>query len=117
MDDGRVTEIMLAYTSSEPWRGLSPRPLGVIELTEAEAARVNQRPFHIDLRCLARVPPSPEWFPDWNKPGRGVIAVADPTLGNRILREAERLTKSSPEIIEIRGIGARVARQSPRSPR
>lgn len=104
----RMIEIMLAYTSSGSWRGTTPRrPLGIIEFNAAEAAKLNQRPFHIDLRCLARVPPSPDWFPDWNTPSRGVIAVAGEAVRKRVLREAERLAKSSPEIAEIRGVSRR----------
>lgn len=105
---GRTTEIMLAYTSSGPWRGVSVRrPLGIIEFTATEAARLNQRPFHIDLRCLARVPPSADWFPDWNAPEQGVIAIADPAVRERVLREAEILARSSPDIIAIRGVSRR----------
>jgi hypothetical protein len=103
---GIIVEIMLAYTNSGRWRGASPRtPLGVLEFSQVEAAKLNQRPFHIDLRCLARVLPIPIWFPDWNEPGRGLVAVASAEVKERILREAERLVKSSPEIIEVRGIG------------
>jgi hypothetical protein len=102
---GRVTEIMLAYTSSGPWRGVSDRrPLGIIEFNATDSAKLNQRPFHIDLRCLARVLPSVDWFPDWNAPGQGVVAVADAAVKERVLREAERLARSSPDIIEIRGV-------------
>jgi hypothetical protein len=101
---------MLTYTSSGAWRGAAPRvPPGVIEFNEIEAARLNQRAFHIDLRVLARVPPTLAWFPDWDQPGHGVIAIADKTVQNRILREAERLVRSSPEIIEVRGVGSRLA--------
>jgi hypothetical protein len=99
---------MLAYTSSGTWRLDSPRrPLGIIEFNNAEAAKLNQKAFHIDLRCLARVLPSSAWLPDWDQPGHGVVAVADKTIQDRILREAERLAGSSPEIIEIRGISGR----------
>ena len=105
---GRVTEIMLAYTSSGPWRGVSvQRPLGIIEFTATDAARLNQRPFHIDLRCLARVLPSADWFPDWNAPDQGVVAIADRAVKERVLREAERLARSSSGIIEIRGVSSR----------
>lgn len=105
---GRVTEIMLAYTSSGPWRGVSVRrPLGIIEFTATEAVRLNQPPFHIDLRFLARVLPSADWFPDWNTPDQGVVAIADAAVKERVLREAERLARSSPDIIEIRGVSNR----------
>jgi hypothetical protein len=101
----RGSELMLAYTSSGPWRGVSPqRPIGIVEFNAAEAAKLNQRAFHIDLRCLARVLPAVAWLPGWDEPGHGVVAVADAATKDRILREAERLTRSSPEIIEIRGI-------------
>lgn len=96
---------MLAYTSSGPWRGVAPRrPLGIIEFSVSEAAKLNQRPFHIDLRCLARVLPSPLWVPGWNAPGHGVVALAGRAVRERVLREAEPLAKSSPEIVEIRGV-------------
>jgi hypothetical protein len=112
MEGGHVSEIMLAYTSSGPWRGAGPRrPLGVLEFGAGEAAKLNQRPFHIDLRCLARVPPSPDWFPDWHAPGHGVVAVAGRAVRDRVLSEAERLAKSSPEIVEIRGVGSRARRR------
>ena len=105
---GRTTEIMLAHTSSGPWRGVSVQlPLGIIEFTATDAARLNQRPFHIDLRCLARVLPSADWFPDWNASDQGVVAIADAAVKERILREAERLARSGPDIIEIRGINRR----------
>jgi len=115
---GRITEVMLAYTSSGPWRGLSPRrPLGIVEFDESEAAKLNQIPFHIDLRCLARVLPGPDWLPGWDEPGRGVVAVANATIKERIMREAERLARSSPEIIDIRGIGSRSKAASRPQPR
>lgn len=96
---------MLAYTSSGAWRGISPqKPLGVITFNDVEAAKLNQKPFHIDLRCLARVVPSAVWFPDWAQPNRGIVAIADKAVQKRILREAERLSASSPEIIEVRGV-------------
>ncbi len=105
---GRVVECMLAYTSSGAWRGTRTiRPLGVIEFTEPEAKRLNQRAFHIDLRCLARVPPTVIWLPGWDDADRGIVAIAPRVIRDRILHEAERLAKPSPEIVEIRGIGSR----------
>ena len=83
------------------------RPLGVVEFNGADAARLNQRPFHIDLRCLARVAPSAIWFPKWEEPGRGIVAVAEAELRGRILKAAEMLARPSPEIVEIRGLARR----------
>lgn len=114
----RPTELMLAYTSSGAWRGaaLPQRPIGVIEFDDTAAAELNQRAFHLDLRCLARVPLLLAWLPDWDKPDRGVVAVASRAVKDQILTEAERLTRSSPEIIEVRGIGSGTTTTTRRPP-
>ena len=99
--------VLLAYTSSGPWRGTSPvRPPGVLEFDAEAAATLNQKAFHLDLRILAKVAPNDRWFPQWSKPGQGVVAVAPPGLQTRILQEARRLVSLSPEVIETRGIGS-----------
>ena len=47
-------QLLLAYTSSGAWRGSADAvPQGVINFSEAEAKAVGQKPFHMDLRCLA----------------------------------------------------------------
>ena len=116
-DGGRLTEVMLAYTSSGAWRGNSPGvPLGVIEFDHDEAAKLKQRPFHLDLRCLARVPPNVAWLPGWNGTGHGVIAVADAKVQRRVVEEARRLVSRSPSIIEHRGIGSGLVTTSGRRP-
>jgi hypothetical protein len=100
--------IMLAYTSSGPWRGSAPtRPLGIVEFTTAEAQPLNQKAFHLDLRCLARVEPAETWFPRWRDDGHGIVAMADAGTQHRILSAARLLMSSSPEIIEIRGVTRR----------
>jgi len=101
-------EIVLAYTSSGRWRGGSGRvPPGVIEFDAATAARLKQRSFHLDLRVLARVPPTLEWFPHRPAPDQGILAWADPALRDRIARELTLLARRSPEVIPVRGIGVR----------
>ena len=103
--DGASLQLLLAYTSSGPWRGAAPRPpVGVLEFDEAAARALNQRPFHIDLRCLARVPPTEAWFPDLAAPHHGVVAVAGARVRDRILKAAEFLAARSPRLIEIRGM-------------
>jgi hypothetical protein len=68
--------LLLAYTSSGPWRCATARlPLGVIEFEDAAARAVGQKPFHIDLRCLAQVPLAKRWFPDLGQIGFGIIAA------------------------------------------
>ena len=102
--EGAALHMLLANTSSGPWRGASPNPPnGVIEFDESSARPLNQRAFHIDLRCLARVPVSEAWFPDLALSERGVVAIAGPQLQDRILKTAELLASRSPQLIEIRG--------------
>jgi hypothetical protein len=63
-------QLMLAYTSSGMWRGWPRRlPHGVIEFDTQAAHALNQSPFHLDLRCLARVPLLPAWSPRLDQPG------------------------------------------------
>jgi hypothetical protein len=78
----------------------------VIDFGAAEAAKLNQIAFHLDLRCLARVPPTAVWCPQWSAPHRGIVAVAEASLKRRILDEAARLAKHGGDIVEIRGIGS-----------
>ena len=100
----RPPQLLLAYTSSGPWRGATPTlPLGVIEFSSAEAKALRQRPFHIDLRCLAQVPLTSSWFPDLAQPDHGVVAVAGARLQARIERVFEALVARSRDLIEIRG--------------
>ncbi len=103
--DGTSLQLLLAYTSSGPWRGAAPQPpLGVLEFDEVAARSLNQQAFHIDLRCLARVPPNKAWFPDLDTPDRGVVAVAGARMRDRILKAAELLAGRNPRLIEIRGL-------------
>lgn len=100
----RPAQLLLAYTSSGPWRGATQSlPLGVIEFSAAEAKALRQRPFHIDLRCLAQVPLTSAWFPDLAQPDHGVVAVAGTRLQARIERVFEELVARSRDLIEVRG--------------
>ena len=98
--------MLLAYTSSGRWRGTGPAlPVGVIEFDAAAAQRLNQRAFYLDLRCLARTLLTPAWFPRMREAQRGVVAVADRGVRERVLREAETLAARRTGVIEIRGVG------------
>jgi hypothetical protein len=104
---GRGSELILAYTSSGPWRPPGRTlPLGIIEFDRAAARALNQIPFHLDLRVLARVPPVAAWLPRLNTPGFGIIAWADAATRDRIAAEASRLAARRPEVIEVRGVRA-----------
>lgn len=96
--------LLLAYTSSGPWRGASGRlPPGVMEFDAAAARVLGQRPFHLDLRCLAQVPLSERWFPDLAQPGHGVVGQAGARLRGRIDAALTGLVARSRDLIEIRG--------------
>jgi hypothetical protein len=100
----RPAQLLLAYTSSGPWRGASPAPPpGVIEFSATEAKALRQRPFHIDLRCLAQVSLTSAWFPDLGQLDHGVIAVAGVRLQARIQRVFDELVARNRHLIEIRG--------------
>jgi hypothetical protein len=101
---GRGLQMLLAYTSSGAWQGQrATPPLGVLNFDAAEAKALNQHAFHLDLRCLARVPPTSAWFPELEAETRGIISIAGSRLQARILKVASDLAARSPELIEIRG--------------
>jgi hypothetical protein len=81
----KVPMLLLAYTSSGPWRGAAGRlPLGVMEFEAAAARTVGQKPFHLDLRCLAQVPLTKRWFPDLERPNQGIVGTASARMQERI---------------------------------
>jgi hypothetical protein len=96
---------MLAYTSSGPWRPTEHGvPLGVIQFDHAAARALNQVPFHLDLRVLARVPETLEWLPNLDTSDHGIIAWADRGLRERIALLVIQMARRRPEVIEIRGL-------------
>jgi len=100
----KVPMLLLAYTSSGPWRGAAARlPLGVIEFDDAAARAVGQKPFHIDLRCLAQVPLAKHWFPDLGQTGSGIIGTAAARLRERIDVMLSDLVTRNRALIEMRG--------------
>lgn len=100
----KVPMLLMAYTSSGPWRGATARlPLGVIEFDDAAARAVGQKPFHIDLRCLAQVPLAMRWFPDLGQTGFGIIGTAGARLRERIDVMLSDLVTRNRDLIEVRG--------------
>jgi hypothetical protein len=77
--------------------------LGVIEFDRTAARALNQIPFHLDLRVLARVRLSPAWLPKIDTPNFGVVAWADAGLRDRIAGMALQLARRRPDVIVIRG--------------
>jgi hypothetical protein len=96
--------LLLAYTSSGPWRGATARlPLGVIEFDSAAARAVGQKPFHLDLRCLAQVPLTERWFPDLGRAGHGIVGTTGVRLRERIDSLLSDLVTRNRDLIEMRG--------------
>jgi hypothetical protein len=100
----KVPVLLLAYTSSGPWRGGAARlPPGVIAFDDMAARAVGQKPFHLDLRCLAQVPLTRRWFPDLGQAGLGIVGTAGARLRARIDAMLSELVTRNRELIEMRG--------------
>jgi len=100
----KVPMLLLAYTSSGPWRGAAGRlPLGVMEFEAAAARTVGQKPFHLDLRCLAQVPLTKRWLPDLERPNQGIVGTASARMQQRIDALLSALVARTGDLIEIRG--------------
>ena len=92
---------IVAYTTSRPWPAGTPTPLG-IRLFEG-ARSLNQRPFVLDLRRLAKLPLSKTWFPEIDTPGRGIVAVAPLPLRDEINQELAQLLRRHRTLVRIAG--------------
>lgn len=97
-------EVMVAYTTSQPWPANTPLPAGVRLFTADEAARLNQsRPFLLRLDVLAKLPQTAAWFPDIGQEGQGVIVVAPNRLQEELTDLATNLLRRRRDLIQMRG--------------
>ena len=95
--------VFLAYTTSQIWSGAT-KPLGVYTFDRDEAAGMGQsRPFTLDLRRLAIVPATAEWFPLIETPGRGVVGRAAQRMREMLEAVAKDLLQRRPDLIEQLG--------------
>jgi len=100
----KVPMLLLAYTSSGSWRGSAGRlPMGVIDFDAPAASAVGQKPFYLDLRCLAQVPLTERWFPDLSEAGYGIVCTAGAQLRDRIDVLLSNLVTRNRDLIEMRG--------------
>jgi hypothetical protein len=95
--------VLMAYSSSQPWPAATPLPPGVRIFEAAEAARLNQRPFVLYLNRLARLPLTPEWFPELSEPSQGVVAVAPAVLRDQLLKTMMELMQRRRDLIQKLG--------------
>jgi hypothetical protein len=94
---------LAAYTTSQPWPG-STLPTGVFAFDQQAAAVMGQgRAFVMDLRRLAAIPMTLEWFPQLDQPGRGVRGHMPKRQQLRYAQVAEQLLTRCPEIVERLG--------------
>jgi hypothetical protein len=94
--------VLVAFTSSQPWAG--PRPPGLYNIDRETAAAMGQsRPFTLDLRRIAPLPVTEDWFPDLNTSDHGILGRAPE--GFRVVYEAAltELARRRPENIEHLG--------------
>jgi len=78
-------------------------PPGVRIFGRAEAARLNQRPFVLYLNRLARLPLASAWFPEFDRPSQGVIAVAPVALRDQLLESMLELAQKRRDLIQKLG--------------
>ncbi|HEX6011200.1 MAG TPA: hypothetical protein VFY87_05205 [Geminicoccaceae bacterium] len=94
---------IVAYTTSRPWPADEPRPLGVRVFAAEEAHALNQRPFVLDLRRLAKLPLTGSWFPEIDVPGRGIVAIAPFGLRDELHRTLVQLLRRHRELVRFTG--------------
>jgi hypothetical protein len=70
---------------------------------EAAASMGQSRPFTLDLRHLAAIPITVEWFPNLNTQNHGTIGRAPERLRNELEAAIKELFRRHPENIERLG--------------
>ena len=94
---------LMVYTTSQPWRH-STLPPGVFVFDQQMAAGLGQgRGFVMDLRRMAAVPITPEWFPRLGEPDHGARGHAPKRQQREYWRIALDLLSRHHEIIERLG--------------
>lgn len=102
---GTATEVMVAYTTSQPWPAATPLPAGARSFDREEASELNQsRAFTLRLDVLAKLPMTEAWFPGIGLPGQGVIAVAPARLRNELTDLVTNLVRRRRNLIQMRGL-------------
>lgn len=102
----RINTVVLAYTTSQSWTGT--KPFGLHSFNQDTAASMGQaRAFTLDLRRLAIVPATVEWFPELLSRGHGIVGRAPERLRLKLEADMRELVRRRPESIEKLGPGLR----------
>ena len=100
--DERGFGAMVAYTTSQPWIGETPR--GVRIFTREQARVVGQhKAFVLDLRRIAYIPVDSAWFPDLAAPDHGIIGQAPEALRLQLEAAATEIFRRHIETVERLG--------------
>ncbi|MBL9035787.1 MAG: hypothetical protein JNN33_13545 [Rhodospirillaceae bacterium] len=87
----RVLTVMSLYTTTRTWDADAARPLGIIPVDAAAAARMNQKPFVIDARRIAFVPLDEAFFPRLRTPDAAIVSTAPPAFRRQVENALARL--------------------------
>jgi hypothetical protein len=98
----RIFTVMSLYTTTVQWEADSPLPLGVIPVTGAAAAKMNQKSFVIDARRIAFVPATEDFFPRLGSPEKGVVYEATKGFRAHIENILAQLA-GRPDLIQLLG--------------
>lgn len=94
---------VVAYTSTQPWPAELPPPPWVRVFDAIHAERLGQRPFVLYLNRIAKLPLTRRWFPEFDAPTHGILAVANLRLRNELLAVAVDVAKRRPEMRRVSG--------------
>jgi hypothetical protein len=90
------------FTTTRP-RGDRPKAKGEIEISKEQAAQLGQpSAFRIDVRRIAAMPLTTDFFPDLEQPDRGIRGRSE-KLANAAFRLFQEIVANEPELIEVLG--------------
>lgn len=93
---------MSLYTTTAQWEPGLPLPLGVIPITAAAAAKMNQKPFVIDARRIAFIPATDEFFPRLHAPESAVVHEATKEFRRHVASILAELARR-PDLVQLLG--------------
>jgi hypothetical protein len=90
------------FTTTRP-RGERPKAKGEIEIPVERAAEFGQKhAFRIDVRRIAALPLSSEFFPDLEAPGHGITGRSE-RLAQAADKLLQEIIRETPELVEFLG--------------